>query len=209
MMTALKESLHTLMTRKNLRNAHAINKSYIVNRKWANAFSNAFALTQIVNELTLQALSAMMGNMSTTVNERQLAAIKNWAAEGMDLNGIQKKLQSEFGLHLTFMEVRFLMLDHGIELVQETAPAAEPNELDEKAQDTPAEKADGSVRVELDDLQLPGTLLSGKAHSPGGVEGAWQIDQLGRFGWSQLTGTPSPEEMQSFQQELTAMLRRA
>ena len=152
----------------------------------------------------------MMSAMSTTVNEHQLAAIKNWAAEGMDLNGIQKKLQSEFGLHLTFMEVRFLMLDHGIELVQEDAPAAaKPDEAAEATQDTLGEEASGSVRVELDDLQLPGTLLSGKAHFPGGAEGAWQIDQLGRFGWSQLTGTPSPEEMQSFQQELTAMLRRA
>ena len=128
----------------------------------------------------------MMSAMSTTVNEHQLAAIKNWAAEGMDLNGIQKKLQSEFGLHLTFMEVRFLMLDHGIELVQDDAPAAaNPGGTDEATQDTPEDEASGSVRVELDDLQL------------------------GRFGWSQLTGTPSPEEMQSFQQELTAMLRRA
>ena len=39
MMMAPKGSRHTLMIRKNLRNAHIINKSYI-----ANAFSNAFAL---------------------------------------------------------------------------------------------------------------------------------------------------------------------
>ena len=43
---ALKGSQHTLMIRKNLRNAHIMNKSYIVPRKSyiANAFSNAFAL---------------------------------------------------------------------------------------------------------------------------------------------------------------------
>ena len=42
----LGESLHTLMIRKNLRNAHVINKSYIVHHTsyMANAFSNAFAL---------------------------------------------------------------------------------------------------------------------------------------------------------------------
>ena len=33
MMTALEESLHTLMIRKNLRNAHIINKSQIINSK--------------------------------------------------------------------------------------------------------------------------------------------------------------------------------
>ncbi len=148
------------------------------------------------------------------VNEQQLAAIKTWAAGKVDLNGIQKKLQSEFGLHLTYMEVRFLMLDHGIELVTETekegTPAASsPDAQQQATQETPPVEQGGKVRVELDDLQLPGTLLSGKAHFPGGAEGAWQIDQLGRFGWSQLSGTPSADEMQSFQQELTAMLRRA
>ena len=106
------------------------------------------------------------------------------------------------------------MLDHGIELVTETekegTPAASsPDAQQQATQETPPVEQGGKVRVELDDLQLPGTLLSGKAHFPGGAEGAWQIDQLGRFGWSQLSGTPSADEMQSFQQELTAMLRRA
>ncbi len=148
--------------------------------------------------------------MSTTVNEQQLAAIRVWAAEGADLNGIQKKLQSEFGLHLTFMEVRFLVLDHGIELATESDTVAKPTvQPEQETADSALGEQDGKVRIELDDLQLPGTLISGKVHFPGGAEGAWQIDQLGRLGWSQLTGTPSPEEMQSFQQELTAMLRRA
>ncbi len=149
--------------------------------------------------------------MSVTVNEHQLAAIKAWAAEGTDLNGIQKRLQSEFDLHLTFMEVRFLMLDHGIDLTAESEQTPEKKSPDrqEEAQDVETEEQGSKVRVELDDLQLPGTLLSGKAHFPGGAEGAWQIDRLGRFGWSKLTGTPSPEEMQSFQQELTSMLSRA
>ena len=121
----------------------------------------------------------MMAGMSTMVNEQQLAAIKTWAAGKVDLNGIQKKLQSEFGLHLTYMEVRFLMLDHGIELVTETekegTPAASsPDAQQQATQETPPVEQGGKVRVELDDLQLPGTLLSGKAHFPGGAEGAWQ-----------------------------------
>ena len=154
----------------------------------------------------------MMSGMSVTVNEHQLEAIKAWAAEGADLNAIQKKLQSEFELHLTFMEVRFLMLDHGIELVAESEQTSEGKSSDRQEkvhQDVGTEEQGSKVRVELDDLQLPGTLFSGKAHFPGGAEGAWQIDQLWRLGWSKLTGTPSPEEMQSFQQELSSMLSRA
>ena len=43
-MMAPKESQHTLMTRMILRNAHVINKSYIIHRKLPTAFSNAVAL---------------------------------------------------------------------------------------------------------------------------------------------------------------------
>ena len=47
-------SLHTLMIRKNLHNAHIINKSHIAHRKShiANAYSNAFALASfLVNKV--------------------------------------------------------------------------------------------------------------------------------------------------------------
>ena len=60
MMIDLEESLHTLMSRKNLRSAHIINKSYIVHRKSyiANAFSNAVALAVIM-------LMALKGSQHT------------------------------------------------------------------------------------------------------------------------------------------------
>lgn len=149
--------------------------------------------------------------MSAKISDEQLDLVRNWAAQGIDLNGIQKKLQSECDLHLTYMEVRFLLLDHGIEIATEAAPApaspaAAPEEAASEAQDAAA--TPGKVQVTLDDLQLPGTLLSGKVVFPGGTKGSWQIDQLGRFGWSELTGQPSPEEMHNFQQELTALLSR-
>ena len=153
----------------------------------------------------------MMQGMSAKITEEQLEYVRNWAAQGVDLNGIQKKLREECGMHLTYMEVRFLLLDHGIEITTEPATEAAATQPD-AAPDTPDEEEDGAnsgkVRVTLDDLQLPGTLISGKAEFPGGASGTWKIDQLGRFGWSQLTGRPSPQEMQDFQQELTALLSR-
>lgn len=152
-----------------------------------------------------------MQGMSAKITEEQLEYVRNWAAQGVDLNGIQKKLREECGMHLTYMEVRFLLLDHGIEIATEPATEAAAAQPD-AAPDTPDEEEDGAnngkVRVTLDDLQLPGTLISGKAEFPGGASGTWKIDQLGRFGWSQLTGRPSPQEMQDFQQELTALLSR-
>lgn len=146
--------------------------------------------------------------MSEKVTEKALELVRQWAADGVDLNGIQKRLQTECGVHLTYMDVRFLLLDHGIEIATEQPQpdSPEPNEAD-TPEPIPASSSTG-VHVALDDLQLPGTLLSGKASFPGGAHGAWQIDQLGRFGWSELSGQPSPEEMRDFQQELTTLLSR-
>ena len=62
--------------------------------------------------------------------------------------------------------------------------------------------------VTLDELTLPGTLISGKVQFASGTCGGWQIDQLGRFAWNELQGQPTPEELQAFQVELTQILSR-
>lgn len=151
--------------------------------------------------------------MATTISPQQLDLVRQWAAQGIDLNGIQKKLVEECGVHMTYMDVRFLLLDYGIEIASsaETAPAPKPTTTPAPI---PQEEASmptatgGKPQVTLDDLQLPGTLLSGKAVFPSGVKGAWQIDQMGRFGWSELDGKPTPAELQAFQVELTQLLSR-
>ena len=57
--------------------------------------------------------------------------VRQWAATGVDLNGIQKNLAAECGVHMTYMDVRFLLLDHGIEIaVPSAAPAPEPKAAD-------------------------------------------------------------------------------
>lgn len=144
--------------------------------------------------------------MSAKITEEALGQVRQWAAEGVDLNGIQKKLQTECGLHMTYMDVRFLLLDHGIEIATPAEPEKEENETEAEPQEESA--TDGRPKVTLDDLQLPGALISGKVEFPGGTSGAWLIDQMGRFGWRELNGNPSPEEMSAFQQELSAVLSR-
>lgn len=145
--------------------------------------------------------------MSAKVTDIALEQVRQWAAEGVDLNGIQKRLQTECGIHLTYMDVRFLLLDHGIEIAVEPQKELPPQEEQEETA-APVGAGSAKVQVTLDDLQLPGTLLSGKASFPGGAQGAWQIDQLGRFGWSELSGQPSPDEMRDFERELTALISR-
>ena len=108
--------------------------------------------------------------MSEKISDEVLEQVRTWAAEGVDLNGIQKRLQSSPTAPITKEEKAMPKPDSPLQ-----------DDLNSAA-------GGGRVKVELDDLQLPGTLLSGKAEFPGGAKGAWQIDQIGRFGWSQLTG---------------------
>lgn len=158
--------------------------------------------------------------MGSHVTDEQLELVRQWAHQGVDLNGIQKRLAAECGLHLTYMEVRFLLLDHGIAIA--TAPEGKPAEPQKKQEPAPqAEKPVGDDAAEeggapagkpvvtLDELQLPGALISGKVTFPGGAKGAWMIDQAGRFAWNGLEGTPTPSELQAFQMELTRLLSRA
>ena len=147
--------------------------------------------------------------MSTTVTAEQLEMVRQWASLGVDLNGIQKNLAAECGVHMTYMDVRFLLLDHGIEIATAAAPVEEKKpEPAPEPESTPQPAADGQLVVTLDELTLPGTLISGKVAFASGTRGGWQIDQLGRFAWNALEGQPTPEELQAFQMELTKLLSR-
>lgn len=147
--------------------------------------------------------------MSTTVTAEQLEMVRQWASLGVDLNGIQKNLAAECGVHMTYMDVRFLLLDHGIEIATAAVPVEEKKpEPAPEPESAPQPAADGKLVVTLDELTLPGTLISGKVAFDSGTRGGWQIDQLGRFAWNALEGQPTPEELQAFQMELTKLLSR-
>lgn len=155
-----------------------------------------------------------MGGMSSKVTSEQLEKVRVWASEGVDLNGIQKRLVVECGVHLTYMDVRFLLLDNGIEIAvapkpqKEVAKPAEPAPVSPESHAATPPDALGKPKVTLDELQLPGALISGKVEFASGTRGAWMIDQMGRFAWNDLSGTPTPEELQAFQMELTQLLSR-
>lgn len=158
--------------------------------------------------------------MSQKVTPEQLDAVRLWASQGVDLNGIQKNLVTECGIHLTYMEVRFLLLDYGIEIAQpQAAPAPQPTP--QAAPPTPApEPAPAAAaapmagaapvrpKMEFDDIQIPGTILSGKCSFPSGTKVGWQIDTMGQLNCTQLSGTMTPEEQQAFVFELRQVLSK-
>ena len=153
------------------------------------------------------------------LNDEQKQKVKQWVKEGYGLSEIQKRLRDEYSLTLTFMDVRFLVLDLGVALKEKAPPTqsldlskakgAKATPLDEAgdlADETPAA---GGVSVEIDRVMKPGALVSGTVRFSDGVSAAWSLDQLGRLGlnMSRQDYRPSPEDLQAFQQELTRLIQ--
>jgi hypothetical protein len=156
---------------------------------------------------------------------QQEQAVRGWAQEGLGLAEIQKRLASEFGVSATYMDVRFLVLDLGVDIKEkpkrETANAGADlsagGGLD--VEDDPAGPAadvpgpgealgGGAVSVELDRVTKPGAVVSGRVTFSDGVSAGWFLDQLGRLGIEATTPgyKPSPGDVAAFQQELKNQL---
>jgi hypothetical protein len=159
----------------------------------------------------------------TTEQQQSVAA---WVAAGATLNEIQDRLKTELGLVMTFMDTRFLLADLGLSLQEPDSEAAEP----EASAEVPAETGDDAegeypgdfpeapeelpapgaqVRVTVDAVTLPGTMVSGKVTFSDGVKGGWYLDQMGQLG---LTGIdrgyqPPEADVVAFQRELQRALR--
>ena len=55
-------------------------------------------------------------------NDLQKTEISKWVADGMGLSEVQKKIDDEFGIVMTYMDVRFLVDDLNLTLVDEEEP---------------------------------------------------------------------------------------
>jgi hypothetical protein len=168
--------------------------------------------------------------MSSSLTDEQSTAVRKWAEEGADLAAIQKRLDEEFEVRLTFMDTRFLIADLGIELVAEEEPEPEPEAeassapeqapLEEPTADTPesteapAEEVDvaeadadlgtATATVSISEVQRPGMMISGSVTFDGGEKAEWYLDQMGQLGLDPATPEfrPSPAQMRAFQIEL-------
>lgn len=142
--------------------------------------------------------------MSKSLSEDQIATLRKWAEDGLDLNGIQKALTEQLGIHMTYMDTRFLLLDLGIELRSpaEAAPAA-----DAAAQELPQTISSGQLKVTIDEVKQPGVFLSGQVTFPTGARATWLIDARGSVSWDPILGEPSEEDLNAFQKELGHIIR--
>ncbi|MFM8358311.1 MAG: hypothetical protein ACKOET_07105 [Verrucomicrobiota bacterium] len=154
------------------------------------------------------------------LSDEQKHQARAWVETGMKLSDFQKRLETEFGVRMTYMEVRLLVDDLKVmpkdpEPVQKpeavpaegapavpTAPAAPP---------PPAEGAlTAGVKVTVDTVTRPGALASGSVTFSDGQKAQWYLDQMGRFGMvpTQKGYRPSQEDLQDFQMSLDRELQK-
>jgi hypothetical protein len=148
------------------------------------------------------------------LTDDQIALVKQWAADGETLSAIQKRLKSDCGLSLTYLDTRLLITDLGLEL-DEWKPKPK-EEKPEPAEDAPAPSPldanppPAGVTVTVDKITRPGSMVSGRATFSDGKQSGWYVDSYGRLGLD--AGTPGyrppAEDIPVFQAALDRELRK-
>lgn len=123
------------------------------------------------------------------LTDDQRSAVRRWIDEGRKLAEIQNQLGKDFGIRLTYMEVRLLVDD--LKLVPKDAerpkatPLANVPPADAPAPNVPDSAqapAQSGVSLEVDQIARAGALVSGDVTFSDGKKAKWYLDQMGRLG---------------------------
>jgi len=148
------------------------------------------------------------------LNDAQKQTVAKWIEQGLRVAEVQKRLEAEFGLRLTFLEVKLLIGD--LNLVPKDLPEKPPAHPEAPAKAAPpppdktAQPAKGVV-VTVDGLPQAGTIASGSVTFTDGVTAAWYVDELGQLGvmTPQKDYRPSATDFEQFQNALEQALSNA
>ena len=149
---------------------------------------------------------------SNEPTDEQKREVARWINEGVGLSDIQKRLSEEFGITLTYMDVRFLIDDLDLTIQDEDEPEPEKPEPEAEAPEAdPDADLLGSVSVTVDKVTRPGVMASGTATFSDGVNSPWYLDQFGRLGLTPKDEAykPSDEDLAEFQKQLQAELQKS
>lgn len=144
----------------------------------------------------------------------QKSDIANWVAGGADLSLVQKRLQGEHEISISYMETRFLVSDLGLTIQEETeAPKTKDEEEKEEVEQT-QQLASGATTpasnlvVLVDEDPIPGCMISGVVQFSDGEKGMWYVTEDGRPGLECDTKDyqPGGEDIQNFQLKLQELM---
>lgn len=149
---------------------------------------------------------------SSQLSDEQKQALARWAEEGASIADLQRRMKDEFSLSATYMDTRFLVLDLGLS-IREAEPdkeSEEPAEKDPVPEQEPSPSETDGVSVRVDEIAVPGALVSGKVVFSDGEKAIWMLDQMGRPSLDPDTAgyRPSEEDVMDFQVKLRDILSR-
>jgi hypothetical protein len=159
------------------------------------------------------------------LTDEQKQKVAAWIAEGVKLSDIQNRIGDEFGVRLTYMDVRFLADDLKVmpkdapeppkpAAEAAAAPAAAPAAAEPASAlagpDDAVPAAGGKVGLTVDTLARPGTIVSGKVTFTDGKKATWYLDQMGRLGVSpdEQGYRPPAGDVEEFQVQLDRELQK-
>jgi hypothetical protein len=154
----------------------------------------------------------MLLSFDMNLDETQRKKVAAWIEEGLKLADIQKRLETEFGLRVTYLDVRLLVDDLKLKPKDPAPPPKPPPSA--AAEPTPslvpAGAPVGKVSISVDQLARPGALVSGKVTFSDGKSAEWVLDQAGRLGVvpAEKGYKPPPADLQEFQIALQAELQK-
>jgi hypothetical protein len=161
-----------------------------------------------------------------TLDDAQKQQVAAWIEEGLKLSEIQKRLETQFGLRMTYMEVRFLLDDLKVmpkdPLPPPPAAAPAPSAAPLQPKPQPAQRegepagepaplpGSGRVKVTVHQIAQPGATLSGNVTFSDGQTGMWYLDEMGRLGlgMKQKGYRPAPADVEEFQMKLQQELAK-
>jgi len=153
------------------------------------------------------------------LDDNQKSKVAAWIAEGLKLSEIQNRLVAEFGLQMTYMDVRFLVDDLKLtpkdpEPPKPAAPAANQSALvsgtEGATKPAEAQPKTGGVSLTVDQIAKPGAVISGQVTFSDGNTAAWYLDETNRLGLvpKQQGYRPSADDVQQFQMALQEELSK-
>jgi hypothetical protein len=141
------------------------------------------------------------------LDDTQRQKVAAWINEGLKLAEIQKRLESEFGLRVTYLDVRFLVDDLKLK-PKDPPPPPKPPAPPEAA--SPLAAPASKVSVTVDQLTRPGSMVSGKVKFSDGKTADWLLDQAGRLAIvpAEKGYKPPTADVQEFQIALQQELQK-
>lgn len=148
----------------------------------------------------------------TDQERNQLIASK--LGEGMSLSDLQKLLAHEYGIRMTYLDLRLLAAELPVKWAKPEAPKrpdpVKATVIDDD--DDPAADDDDlpptRTTVTVSKLVRPGMAMSGDVVFASGAKAEWFLDTTGRLGLTPSAGSsrPTQDDLREFQIELQRKL---